>query len=283
MTTRGDLFGRVAVLQVGTVRIRDLRMAFRIDKRLTKEPNTLDLQVFNLSETTRRALQQKSVPVKLIAGYKDTVETLFEGDSTIINHTREGPDWITRVQSGDGIDLCRSSRCSESFAKGTTVADAALRLARRTGLKLGNFEEGLRLAPPDAPSQYTKGVAFCGPTYDILEKVCGTLRLGLSVQDGALQVHQLDGTPVGAEIVRLAPDTGLVGSPEMCEEKAASGVGKRHFVKVRALIQQRLLPGRRVQLDSVAIKGIFRVEKATFIGDTHDTPWYADLEMIQSR
>ncbi len=281
MTTRGELFGRTCVLDVGDTRIRDLRIAFRVTKKLTKDPNTLDVQVYNLSDSTRRKIQTKGVPVRLLAGYGENLETVFSGDVSLVNHVHQGADWVTRLQSGDGLEKIRSARTKSSFGKGVKITDVVKKLAEDTGLSTGNLLQGLFEVLSGRPSEYAKGASHSGQAYDLLERTVGSLGLGLSVQDGALQVHKLDGTGVGTEIVLLSVGTGLVGSPEVCEEEVKGT--KRRVIKARSLIQQRLLPGRRVQLDSIALKGIFRVEQVQFVGDTHGEPWYAELELVQSR
>lgn len=265
-----DLFKRSIRLQVDALEIVDLRMSFKVEKTLKREPNTLELSIYNLSETSRKQVQKQNAFVKLIAGYQQRTEILFQGDVTTAYHTKNGPDWITKIQAGDGARTMRKARVSESFAAGTTLGDVLTRLAQRTGLNVGNLTDAVSQGNlRNALTQFTKGFAVSGVAIDELEKVAQTAGLEISVQDGALQFSD-PSRVVGTEVALLKPDTGLVGSPE---------VGEKGKVKARALIQQKLLPGRQCKLESREIRGFFKIEKVTFTGDNFDPTWYADLEL----
>jgi hypothetical protein len=274
-----ELFKRSIFIDVDATRITDLRMAFKIEKDLTKDPNKCDVQIWNLSDFSRSKLQTSGAHIVVTAGYKGETEKLFDGQATVINHTKQGPDWVTRLQSGDGVFATRGARINENFAPGTPLVDAFKTIASKTGLALGNVLDEIKKGNVrNALSQWGKGAVVSGVAIEEAHKLAQTMGYELSVQDGALQLAELGGT-VGSEVVRLAADTGLIGSPEIGEKDAANVLKARHIIKARSLIQQRLMPGRKVLLNSLKINGFFRIEKVTFIGDTHDTAWYADLEM----
>lgn len=273
------LFNRICSVNVDTLKVTGLRTAFKVEKSLTKDPNTLDVTIYNLGEDARRKIQKKHALVKLEAGYEGNVEQIFTGDATIINSTKQGTDWITRLQSGDGVKAMRSNTVSESFAPGTSLSDVLKSLAGSTGLGLGNVIEAVRAGNlRNAMTEFSKGFSVSGMASDELAKVASSYGYELSVQDGALQLSQ-PGVPVGNYVVDLRKETGLIGSPEIAEVSAGSGNGKKTVIKARSLIQQKLTPGRAVHLQSKAITGFFRIEKASFIGDTHADPWYAELEL----
>lgn len=274
----GALFDRAVVADVGTLRVSGLRIAFKVEKTLTKDPNTLDLVIYNLAASTRRQMQTPGAAVRLTAGYVGNVELLFSGDATIINHTRNGPDWVTRIQCGDGVKALRTARVNESFAPGTSVGAVLQRIAERTGLALGNTLDEIKKGNVrNALTEFSKGFVTAGIAGDELDKLAATFGREFSVQDGAIQLST-PGEAVGDLVVDLRADAGLIGSPEVAEA-SADKKRKRTIVKARSLIQQKLSPGRKVKLTSAAIAGFFRVEKVTFSGDTHAAPWYADLEL----
>jgi hypothetical protein len=274
------LFNRSVTVDVDAMRITALRMAFKIEKDATsKTPNKCDLQIWNLSDFSRSKIQTSGAHVVVTAGYDGQVEKLFDGQVTTINHTKQGPDWVTRLTSGDGVFATRGARVNENFAPGTQLVDAFKTIAEKTGLALGNVVEEIKKGNVrNALTQWTKGAVVSGVAIDEVHKLAATMGYEVTVQDGALQIAER-GSTVGNEIVRLAEDTGLIGSPEMGEKDQTDILKARHITKARSLIQQRLMPGRSVLLNSARINGLFRIEKVTFVGDTHDTPWYADLEM----
>ena len=74
--------------------------------------------------------------------------------------------------------------------------------------------------------------------------------------------------------VVLSPSTGLVGSPKIGKGRVASAV---------AIIQPDLQPGRLVDLRASTVSGVYRIEEVEFEGETHGTPWYANLQLREPR
>ena len=98
--------------------------------------------------------------------------------------------------------------------------------------------------------------------------------LQLSIQDEQILLLEpgefLQGRTVVLRPPQLnTPGTGLIGSPEP---------GEDGFINARALIQPGLVPGRRVDLQAENIRGLFRIERVVYIGDTWGPDWYADIE-----
>jgi hypothetical protein len=265
------LYDRQVQVDVNLTRITDLRVAFKVEKTLKREPNTLDLTIYNLAESTRKALQESGAFVRLQAGYPGAIEQIFTGDAVTITHSHNGADWITRLQSADGSKRIRTARVSESFSPGTSIVDVAKNLARATGLLPGNSNEKLSVGSVRTRvTEFFKGYVASGNAADELDKVIKTMGLAWSVQDGAIQI-EVPGEPVGDEIVLLNATSGLIGSPE---------AGEKGIVKARSLIQQRLVPGRCLRLQSASFDGFFKVMKTVYSGDNRGGDWFADLELL---
>lgn len=265
----GELFGRVARVTVGTLRVSGLRVTFKVSKGVSSEPNTMDLSLYNLSETSRAKLRDTSVPVILEAGYRSNAMQLFSGDARTIQHQRRGPDIITRVQCGDGERAYATARTSASFAPGAQLVDVMRQLKDDMGVNAGNAMA--RVAEGDfagAVDQFVHGLSLHGKTSDCMTQVVGAAGLTWSIQDDALQVLA-PGEPTMDEAVVLSSSTGLVGSPEIGEEGA---------VKFTSLLQPALRPGRRVDLRAQELRGMFRVERVTHNGDTHGGQWQSEVE-----
>lgn len=265
------------IVDVDALRVTGLRCAFKITKTLTKEPNALDLSIFNLSETSRARIQETGSFVRVTAGYEGNTDLLFSGDAMRVTHMHNGTEWITRLQAGDGIKALRRARVSQSFAPGTSIIDAMKKIATDTGLKTGNLVSELaRGNVRNTLTEFAKGFVASGIAGDELDKLARTMGRDLSVQDGAIHLTE-KGQAVDSVVVVLGPSSGLIGSPEVAEVDASAG--KKAVTKARSLIQQRLVPGRRLVLTSRAINGTFRIEKVVYTGDTDAEPWYADLEL----
>ncbi len=272
---RDLLFGRRYTLTIGDTRVSGLRLAFKIKKTLTKEPNTADISVFNLSETTRHKLQGKGLPVILSAGYEGTEAVIFSGDSRFIDDTRSGPDWVKRIRCGDGERAFQFERFRASYGPGTAIATVIRDAAGALGVNLGNLNEALSLPFKGGRTLFRNGYTANADAIDVLETLLRGAGFSLSIQNGALQVLQ-GNAAVPSTAILLSPETGLIGSPELGSPEKKK---KPPHMKARALLQPLARCGGAFELRSENVKGQFRAEVVEHSGDTAGQEWYTDLEL----
>lgn len=292
MTT--ELFERKARVALGTILISDLRIQFKVKKSLKKEPNTCEISVSNLNEQSRSALQKGKIKVVLEAGYPDNISQVFAGDSRTVDQVLKGATWDTKVTCGDGERAYRYLRVAESFRPGTKVADVVQQVADALGLKVVGQTSALKAVT----EQFVHGYSPFGKVATELDHLLTSRGFTWSIQDGQLQILQVDGT-TNHSVIRLAEDTGLIGSPEHGNvEKQAplaqmsgdaadvdfSVTAKRRtgpaVLKVKSLLQPGLHPGGKVQVEARGIKGLFRIEQVEHTGDTFGGEWYSELECL---
>lgn len=247
-----------------------MRIQFKIDRTLEKEPNTSQIIVTNLSPTRRQSLQKKGVKVLLEAGYKATgIQRIFSGDVRTVDHVRNAADWDTTMKLGDGERAWLYARVNESFAPGTLVSDAMKKIAQATGLELGNVND--KAAAID--KVLDQGWCAAGSAVRAFDKIVKSIGKTWSVQDGQLQI--LDPyESLSLPIPEITPDTGLIGSPEMGSPPAK---GKPALLKFKALLFATK-PGAKVKLKSSRYNGNIRVHRCHFIGDTHGGEWYSEID-----
>lgn len=264
------LFGRKVVVTVGTIRLEDLDVTFQIERTLKKEPNKCELYIYNLTKDHRAQLeQQKAVPVRLEAGYVEQTSLLFAGDLRNVHSIHDGPDVVTKLTSGDGEKRIRSARMNKAYASGTKVATVLEEVAKELGVGIGNAVQAFKSRGLEGVGQlFSGGTVVSGNVANELEGLTTSAGLEWSVQDGNLQILAR-GRALAGTAVRLAPDTGLIGSPTI----DAKGV-----VRVSCLMIPDLFPGRKVQVESESIRGTYRVERAVYQGDTAGVDWTIDLE-----
>jgi len=268
----GELFGRIASVQVDELEFEDLRVVFEATKTLAKEPNKLDLKIYNLSEQSRGRIQKKDAVVIVQAGYRGTgLAQIFQGNARTISHSYSGVDWITKVTCGDGETAMRTARISKSFKQGVDAKAVFKDLVSAIGLPSGNALKTIESAAMRGLGAFTSGFSLQGGAYDLLHDRARAAGLRLFVHDGQLQLLGDTDTTVDTAVF-LSADTGLKGSPER---------GEKGVVKARAFLNPDIYPGRRVQLDSLVIKGQFRCEKCTHKADTHggSDDWETTMEL----
>lgn len=269
-----ELFGREWYAIVNDLKVDGLRLKFKVEKKLTAEPNVLDLHIYNLSAATRARMQTKDVPVVLVAGYRGTAQVIFAGDVRTIDHVRDGAEWDTHIQSGDG-ELCfRECFSSHSFAAGTAWRDVAKTLAKDLKVNVGDAVTKLAAGDFDgAIDKFLQGYSAHGPTVREFDKAMKAGGLEWSIQDGKLQIlDRRQATDEGA--VLLSPGTGMIGSPDHC----APQKNEPPVLKVRSLLQGGLRPGRGVEVRASKIRGTYRCTKVVHEGDTHGAEWYTTIE-----
>lgn len=273
------LFHRTYRLQVDTLVVDQLRVVFKIEKSVSKHPNKAEIQIYNLSEDSRKRTQKLNAQVTLDAGYPDTVARIFTGKASKVSHVRAGGDWITKIICGDGEHEIRSFRISESMGPGSTVVDILKKAAGAMNVREGNlltelgkgdFAKGLFDA--------SNGKVLNGLASNELDKVLKSIGYTWSIQDGALQLLK-PGTATTQPTILLDSGSGLIGSPEYGE----TGKDKHLILKAKCLLNPGLVPGRKLQLKSETKDGYFVVSKVVFTGDSigGGSPWYSELELLK--
>lgn len=277
---------RLASVQVGPVVADGLRCVFRVERTMRRNPNQVDVKVYNLNETSRAAIELsratnatgatdglghpvRRVFVSLTCGYEGQTFRTFHGDVRRIIHTVESPDIVTQVLGGDGEVASFTSRVSRAFVPGSTVQAVVTYLAQVMGVGIGNAVQAFRGAHLRDLRNYRDGTVLSGSAATEMDLLCAAAGLEWSIQDDTLQIVQL-GQAIGDSGVELSPDTGLIGSP--------SKDPVTRVVRAKCFIMPNIVPGRRVLIRSHFITQVIRINKATIVGDTHGPDWYIDLE-----
>jgi hypothetical protein len=266
------LFGRKISVQVDALVLDGLTVSFDVTKSLAaKTPNTAEIRIWNLNPPHRKKLQELDrVYVSLEAGYEEGTTLVFRGDLRGVTHAREGANWITTVTSDTGR-VARKKRILKSFAPQSTVTDVLNAAASKMGLKLGNTSLKTIAAKihGTGAANFFNGYALAGAVVDEVDRLARSVGLEWSVQDDELQF--LDkGQPLQLEGVLLTPSTGLIGSPEP---------GNKGLLEARCLLMPGIDPGRRVQIASHHVNGVYRIETTKSHGGTAEKEWYIDMQL----
>lgn len=263
------LFDRRYRLQVDTLEITELDIAFSFERTLRRRPGRCELKVWNLSETHRRQLEQLQaghVFVELEAGYADGVSRIFRGELHKASTVRTEPDIVTTIASRDGRGP-HAARTARSHAAGTPVATVVRGLVSDMGVGEGNVAQVLATATMGGVGTFARGATVSGSAADHLDRVLSSTGHEWSVQEGALQVLPRGGA-LQRTAVRLAPETGLIGSPARDEH------GK---LKVTTLMIPDLVPGRLVRVESADVQATLRIEQAICKGESAGDAWGYEL------
>jgi hypothetical protein len=254
--------------------VQGLRMQFTASKTLEKSPNTAEIHVFNLAEKSRKGMQTIGANVVLQAGYEDekSQAVVFSGNARYISHRLDGPDWVTKIECGDGEQAVGGDLVEETFAEGTPVVRALEFISGKLKVDKGNMGTQAK----GLGRMLRSGFVAKGRAATVLERLLVAEGYSFSIQNGRLQILKPGQSNTDTVFV-LSPSTGLIGSPEWSTPDKS---GKPPTLKVVTLLLPQILPGRRVQLDSRAAKGLFMVKGLSHRGDTHEGEWHTEMECV---
>jgi hypothetical protein len=265
------------VIECGDGDERGNRIAGKVVKTSGKEPNTTEVDVYNLGPHTRAALSAygKGAQTLIEVGYQKTgLSRLAACDVRTVDHVRDGGDWKTVLKCGDGERAARFARANESFAGPIIVGDVVTYLVKQMGLALGNSaDQASKLS-----TKLDHGWVVHGAASAELDRVLRAVKYRYSVQDGEVQILG-PGESVAQTIPDVSPSSGLIESPEMGTPEKT---GEPGHLKFKALLMPAARPGGRVRLTSERYdKVILRTKKVSHDFDTWEKVWYSNFESTQ--
>lgn len=266
-------FGKTYRLTIEDLEIESsLRCSFRIERTLTADHNKAAIEIYNLSKASRDRITKDRVTVKLEAGYQDRMGLLFSGDILAggVLHMKNGPDWVTKIQAGDGEQALRTSRINESFGPRTKLVDVLGKMAGKfTGISADKAKSKIKAGDfPGAFKEFVNGFSASGVLRSEFDTLMGNAGLTWSIQNNEMQVLAV-GESTQDTAFEVGPGSGLIGSPEK---------GDKGAIKFRSLLQASIAPGRKVVLKSRDINATIVVEHVVYVGDTHGDQWFTESE-----
>lgn len=270
-----------------------IRVSFDIQKDVKSEPNENTIKIYNLSESTRKAIEKQDLRCVLYAGYIEEQNTtlLASGDIATAYSYHEGADWVTEIYFLDGLIEVRDTAVSLGYAANVSSTVIVNDIASKMGLKLvANNAINER--------KWENGFSFYGAARKALDKVIAGTGLEWSVQNGELQIVNKGKTTKRQGVV-LAKDSGLIGFPERTREaaraKTADGEDEKKSKRqkitlsnqaqdgwnVKSLLLPQVNPADKVKLESLSVTGWFRAETVKHIGDSHSGDWITELHLVE--
>lgn len=253
------------------------RCVFKVEKTVKPEPNTCEVSIYNLSAEQRAQIEElrpkkgvkTGVPILIEAGYQETgTSQIFLGDLRTVYSKREPADWVTTLETGDGEKASGTARINVSFGPKTLPATALRAIVKALGVGKGNSEKAVQALQRQGKVLFPHGVTLSGSAAFHMTNFCKSADLEWSIQDGALQILDRGKTLAGTAI-RLSSRSGLVESPS---------IDQKGVLTCKMLMTPDVRPGSLLVLDALTVKGNYRVQKASYSGDTHGDDWTIEVE-----
>lgn len=289
-------FSRSCTIWIGGVQIQNiggpqgLRTSFMVRKSLkANESNTCDLSLYNLSDATRKIIEQSAqragnaasppnafskattqtvnvIPVRIDAGYVGHTSTIFLGEMRSAQTVTDGPDDITELNAGEGDAAALIARINKSFPAGSTAMQVVSSLLTQMNVGQGNLASAVSTLS-GAPL-FQQGAVLKGSASRIMRDVCRSVGLEFSIQRGMAQ-FLLAGQPLSGSAYLLSSSTGLIGSPS---------VDTANIMSCVSLMFPGLVPGAPIQVNAKFVQGTYRILSTEITGDTSSLEWYTKIE-----
>ncbi|MBW2673579.1 MAG: hypothetical protein JRD89_09235 [Deltaproteobacteria bacterium] len=323
-------FQRRVDIQVHDIIIRNLDMTFNITKTLTKDPNKCEIKIYNLNEDHRHqlAMQKSGVIAQISAGYErpgsneenrdplgplwegdnywkymtgltDNIEefgVIFLGDLSEVFSGYSQPDWITVISTNDGEQATRYDRYNVAVKGKGSLSQSLKKMLGNSSLNPGNalkqvYEMAKEGKYEEAYDKFNDSFISTGSLTKEIRNAFKNVGYGMSIQGNTIQVLK-PGETIGDFSVRLASDTGLIGTPIISNETITvqnkndkkgekKKKVKKKMIKCVALLNHRIIPGRGITIISdVFVEGECnaRVERVDYVGSTFGEDWYCKIE-----
>jgi len=287
------LFDRVCNLVIGKTNTQgfsfnqDFRISFDVQKSLTNTPKYSKLEIYNLSQTTRDALQKlissnneninNQEVVMLYAGYSFNVgaELLYSGNIVNISSRKEPPDVITTISCAENALVYKNSFSALSYSGGVNSTKIITDIAAQMQV------------PIDDNSNYGTSVTFAhgwshaGLTKNAMDKIARQAGLTWSTQNGKIRLVPYGNSTNEQDVVVVSSTTGMIGSPERKDSSGdeTDNPAMKHGWKVKSLLQPKLSPNKRVKIESMNVNGIYIIDTVSHTGDTKVGDWQTEFEI----
>ena len=267
-----SLYGRQVSMEVGVpgqqgLRIDDLRISFDVEHKISSDPATARIVLYNPSQETVAACQADGVLLRLGAGYAFPVQ-IFQGSPVpgMVTVAKRGADRVLQITAQDGGRELLETQLDISYARPVSLAElveqarAALAVPRGVSVTI---DETVTF-----PSY-----AFSGDARVLLDRLAEISGAYWHIRDGALTFVSTTGD-TGETAAKYSSEAGnLVGSPTRKSDQ---------LVEVVALLDASMRPGRPFVVDSVDLSGVYVAQVVRFSGDSgFGGPFYTVCEGLE--
>lgn len=267
-----SLFGRSVAVEIGPeggtgLRLADLRVSFRCAHKSGKAANTATVRIFNPAPTSIGLLRAPLAALRLLVGY-DVPRLIFQGTPVRggIDLRAEGPDRVLEVDLADGGRAYAETMLQVSLTTPSTFGQVLALVLAQTLWARGYIDPAIEAI------SLPHGIVLMGRPAEVMDRLAAAaVPFGAQwfVRDGALYV-----VPRGQSTPEVAPllsstQGNLIGSPTTTKTG----------IKVRALIDATMRPGRAFVVQGAAVSGTYVARDVTFTGDSgFDNPFWMDID-----
>lgn len=297
MYQRDRVYSLVVGNEKGAIEINSLNIKFNVTKSSdnTKKKNNAWVEIYNLSEERRKALDDEYVNVELKVGYAGTdngLITLFTGQVVnrkdrrlkAFNTKRSGTDLITRLDIDELFVALNTQVKSKFIPSGVYVRDIILEVIQDIPEITRNEMNGngIQQMVPD-------GYQIDGEPRRVLDGLSKKFGISWQIDQGVLYVSDKDKSfqrsIVGVPLIGQM--SGLIDRPEFvsANNKRAKKAAKNNpnsptagdHIKMKILLNPTIVAGSYFKLDFEDMSGYYRVDEVVHEGNFRSDAWWSTL------
>lgn len=269
-----------------------LTINFAIKKTDGQTPNTANIKVYNLADSTLKKIQKEFTRITLQAGYESNYGVIFDGNVKRFTTGRENVvDSFLDIQAADGDEAYNFAVVNATLAAGATQRDqiaATAKTMQQLGTGVGYIDGA------DTSTALPRGKVMYGMARDYLRQSSESSQSSWSIQNGKIQVVKLSGI-LPSTAVQLNSRSGLIGTPEQTNDGVKFRCLINPLLQIGGLVHINEKDVLKAKLDDAPLKpkkdgslpekkeppylaadGFYRLISATISGSTRGNDWYVD-------
>lgn len=252
------------------------RISANIQKTVMGVPNPSTINIYNLSDKTRNALQRSLTKITVEAGWENTeMHKVFQGSLVSCQSARQGADIVTKIAAIPGYGALVRSTVSKTYGEGMPIQDV---------LKdLGGTLEGVTVNSDhfkEVQGTLGKGGwSFAGRTQDAMTELASEYGFSWNIDDNSLNAIG-DKAKFDGMVVLYGKDGGLINVSPILQGPMQVQTG----VKISAIYVPGVQPGSTVRVRSTVSQGLdgdYRIHTAAISLDTFSDAWTMQLESFR--
>lgn len=289
----GQQFGRTCTLLVSNsagmaLDLSQLHIKFAVKKTGVMTPNTGDIKVYNMDETTAALIKKEFTHVVLQAGYVGNYGVICQGNIKWATIGRESnTETFLNILVGDGDKAYNYAVVNKTLAAGSDANDH-LRAALSPMTAMGIGQNYITTLPV---TKLPRGKVMFGNARDYIRTIANDNAATWSIQDGGI-VFIKQSTYLPGTAVVLTSKTGMITQPTQTIEGIMAKCllnpklkvhGRVHIdnASIQAFKIDPLVPGSPANTPaSLSADGMYYILVAEHFGDTRGTDWYTSLQTL---
>lgn len=253
---------------MGGLRISKPRITVNVSRDNDGKPARCVVRIYNIAQESERQIRERGNTLTVRAGYGGSLAQVFVGPVTRVTRSRDkgATARVVVIEAGDET-INPDSPGGGAFTFGYTEARPARAIVRDVAAEMGLNVGSLNAIPGDLSFVWYWAGSGSEALADLKRKIGNGVTY--SIQDGTLNWNAARVANTDVSRVRLSPETGLIGVPDVSDEGIA----------VESFLNTTIAMGSIVDLVSETVTGVYKVVALVLDLDNWNGPFVSRLQL----